>query len=96
MRLVEFREAAYSMADAAASDILVRGGAGDRSNPEVESAVSFHPWVSRELEAQDADVMAASGADRHDTFVDELRTTSKANPGVSEEEFEMMRSYQPG
>lgn len=85
MRLVEIREAAYSMADAAASDMLVRGGAGVQWTPEVESAVSFHPWVLRELQVQDADVMAASGADMLDTLVDELRATSKAKPVVSEE-----------
>jgi len=96
MRLVEIREAAYSMADAAASDMLVRAGAGVRWTPEVESAVSFHPWVSRELQAQDADVVAASGADRLDALVDGLRATSKAKPVVSEEEFGMMRSYQSG
>ncbi|WP_079521305.1 MULTISPECIES: DUF416 family protein [Rhodanobacteraceae] len=99
MRLVEVRQAAYNMADNAAGDVLVRYNDPQfnyRLTSETEQLMSNHPWVDRELEAQDADVLAAKRTPDFDRLVDQLRARARAHPVVSMSDFDKIRAFQAG
>ncbi|MEZ2419270.1 hypothetical protein [Luteibacter sp. RCC_6_2] len=99
MRLIEVRQGAYNMAYDAAGDATIQysaPGYNGQLTLELEQAISFHPWVSRELDSQTADVQDARTAINLDALIDVLRARAIAVPVVSESELEEIRSFQAG
>lgn len=99
MRLIEVRQAAYNMAYDAAGDASIRysaPGYDGRLTIEMERAISFHPWVSRELDNQAADVQDARTDMTLGELIDVLRARAVAVPVILESELEEIRSFQTG